>query len=153
MISQVTPDAFPFPETAIVNVVGARVGLGPKAFSAAGVVLPANQKAAHIVVAMASDAATRKIKMQVHPVLVAWRIGVETGPGAGWKLGIAHGGLASPGFSRAGEQRMRHWPRSLASFTDDLFALLRFQSLQFLFPLQVTDTRRYPGTHWCTAAN
>jgi hypothetical protein len=32
--------------------------------------------------------------MQVHPVLVARRISIDAGPGAGWKLGIAHDGVS-----------------------------------------------------------
>src|SRR5437762_331901 len=60
------------------------------ALQAGDIVPSANQESAHVIVAVTADATTTEIEMEVHPVLVARCVVVETGPGARWKLIVAH---------------------------------------------------------------
>ena len=85
-----SPDALAFPETPVVNVMGAWVGLGPVALPLSLVVAALDTKTAYVVVAGAADVTFGEREVQIHAMFVPRLVVVEASPRTRWKQFITH---------------------------------------------------------------
>ncbi len=79
------PDPPALPVTLVKHIMGPWISFGPVALALALAVLTTDDKPAHVIISLTTDAAVGKGQMHIHPVAVFGSIGVESSPRPGWK--------------------------------------------------------------------